>query len=87
MSRVAAIEFAAKNIRVNCVAPGHIATPMLLGAWAEEGLQRFRNIAPQGRLGEPEEVASVVLFLASNESSHVTGQTIVIDGGVTARIP
>jgi NAD(P)-dependent dehydrogenase (short-subunit alcohol dehydrogenase family) len=87
MSRVAAIEFAAKNIRVNCVAPGHIATPMLLDAWAEEGLQRFRNIAPQGRLGEPEEIASVVLFLASNESSHITGQTIVIDGGVTARIP
>ena len=46
ISRVAAIEFAAKNIRVNCVAPGHIATPMLLDAWAEEGLQRFRNIAP-----------------------------------------
>lgn len=87
ISRVAAIEFAAKNIRVNCVAPGHIATPMLLDAWAEEGLQRFRNIAPQGRLGEPGEIASTVLFLASDESSHITGQTIVIDGGVTARIP
>ncbi len=87
ISRVAAIEFAAKNIRVNCVAPGHIATPMLLDAWAEDGLQRFRNISPQGRLGEPDEVAGVVLFLASNESSHITGQTIVIDGGVTARIP
>jgi NAD(P)-dependent dehydrogenase (short-subunit alcohol dehydrogenase family) len=87
LSRVAAIEFAAKNIRVNCVAPGHIATPMLLDAWAEEGLKRFRDIAPQGRLGEPGEIASTVLFLASNESSHITGQTIVIDGGVTARIP
>ncbi len=87
ISRVAAIEFASKNIRVNCVAPGHIATPMLLDAWAEEGLQRFRNIAPQGRLGEPSEIASTVLFLASDESSHITGQTIVIDGGVTARIP
>lgn len=87
LSRVAAIEFAAKNIRVNCVAPGHIATPMLLDAWAEEGLKRFRDIAPQGRLGEPGEIASTVLFLASDESSHITGQTIVIDGGVTARIP
>jgi len=87
ISRVTAIEFANKNIRVNCVAPGHIATPMLLDAWAEDGLQRFRNIAPQKRLGEPDEVAAVVLFLASNESSHITGQTIVIDGGVTARIP
>ena len=87
LSRVAAIEYASKNIRINCVAPGHIATPMLLDAWAEEGLQRFRNIAPQGRLGEPDEVASVVLFLASADSSHITGQTIVIDGGVTSRIP
>jgi NAD(P)-dependent dehydrogenase (short-subunit alcohol dehydrogenase family) len=87
LSRVAAIEYASKNIRINCVAPGHIATPMLLDAWAEEGLQRFRNIAPQGRLGEPDEVASVVLFLASTDSSHITGQTIVIDGGVTSRIP
>jgi NAD(P)-dependent dehydrogenase (short-subunit alcohol dehydrogenase family) len=59
----------------------------LLEAWAEEGLQRFRSIAPQGRLGEPDEVASVVLFLASVDSSHITGQTIVIDGGVTSRIP
>jgi NAD(P)-dependent dehydrogenase (short-subunit alcohol dehydrogenase family) len=87
ISRVAAIEFASSNIRVNCVAPGHIATPMLLGAWSGEGLQRFKDISPQGRLGLPEEIARVVLFLASDDSSHVTGQTIVADGGVTARIP
>jgi len=87
LSRVAAIESAPKNIRVNCIAPGHIATPMLLGAWSPEGLKRFEDIAPQKRLGEPQEVAQLVLFLASDESSHITGQTVVIDGGVTARIP
>lgn len=87
LSRVAAIEFAPKNIRVNCIAPGHIATPMLLGAWSQEKLQRFKDISPQGRLGEPIEIARLVLFLASDESSHITGQTVVADGGVTARIP
>jgi NAD(P)-dependent dehydrogenase (short-subunit alcohol dehydrogenase family) len=87
LSRAAAIESAPKNIRVNCVAPGHIATPMLLGAWSPEVLKRFTDIAPQGRLGEPEEVAQVVLFLASDESSHITAQTVIVDGGVTARIP
>jgi NAD(P)-dependent dehydrogenase (short-subunit alcohol dehydrogenase family) len=87
LSRAAAIEYSRKNVRVNCVAPGHIATPMLLGAWSPEVLKRFTDIAPQGRLGEPEEVAQVVLFLASDESSHITGQTVVVDGGVTARIP
>ena len=87
LSRAAAIEYSRKNVRVNCVAPGHIATPMLLGAWSPEVLKRFAEMSPQGRLGEPEEVAQVVLFLASDESSHITGQTVVIDGGVTARIP
>ena len=87
ISRVAAIEFASKNIRVNCVAPGHISTPMFLNAWDEDGLQRFINMSPLRRLGEPEEVANVVLLLASDESSHITGQTIVVDGGITARVP
>ena len=87
ISRVAAIEFASENIRVNCVAPGHISTPMFLNAWDEHGLQQFINMSPQRRLGEPEEVANVVLLLASDESSHITGQTIVVDGGITARVP
>jgi len=87
MSRVAAIEFAAKNIRVNCIAPGHIATPLFLGCWSPDQLKHLEEIAPQGRLGKPEEIAQVALFLASDESSHITGQTIVADGGITARIP
>jgi len=87
MSRVAAIEFAANNIRVNCIAPGHVATPLFLGCWSPDQLKHLEDIAPQGRLGKPEEIAQVALFLASDESSHITGQTVVADGGITARIP
>lgn len=87
MSRVAAIESASKNIRVNCVAPGHIATPMFLGCWTQDELKHLEEIGPQGRLGRPEEIAQVVLFLASDAASHITATTLVADGGITARIP
>ena len=87
MSRVAAIESASKNVRVNCIAPGHIATPMFLGCWTKDELKHLEEIGPQGRLGRPEEIAQIVLFLASDAASHITATTIVADGGVTARIP
>ena len=87
MSRVAAIESASKNIRVNCIAPGHIATPMFLGCWTQEQLKHLESIGPQGRLGRSEEIAQVALFLVSEAASHITATTIVADGGVTARIP
>lgn len=87
MSRVAAIESADKNIRVNCIAPGHIATPMFLGCWSEEELEHLEEISPQSRLGKPEEIARVALFLASDDASHITATTIIADGGITARIP
>jgi len=86
-SRVTAIEYASKNIRVNCIAPGTIATPMLLGYWPPEAIKHFEEITPQGRLGKPEEVAQVALSLASDEFSHITGQTVVVDGGISARQP
>lgn len=87
MSRVAAIESAEHNIRVNTIAPGHIATPMFLGAWTDEELVHLEEISPQGRLGQPVEVARSVLFLASDDASHVTAELLVADGGITARIP
>jgi NAD(P)-dependent dehydrogenase (short-subunit alcohol dehydrogenase family) len=87
MSRVAAIESASKNIRVNCIAPGHIATPMFLGCWTAEQLKHLEEISPQGRLGRADEIAQVALFLASDAASHITATTIVADGGITARIP
>jgi len=87
LSRVAAVEFASKNIRVNCISPGTVITPMFLTCWTQEALESFVKIIPQGRFGKPEEVAQGVLFLASDESSHITGQTLIVDGGITARIP
>jgi NAD(P)-dependent dehydrogenase (short-subunit alcohol dehydrogenase family) len=81
LTRVTAMELAKKNIRVNALNPGIIATPMALSA-SEEDLKGFAAIIPQGRLGRPEEVAYAALFLASDESSHVTGHTLVVDGGI-----
>jgi NAD(P)-dependent dehydrogenase (short-subunit alcohol dehydrogenase family) len=84
MTRVAGVEYAAKNIRINCVSPGPTATKMVLDQWPEETIERFKKITPQGRLSEPEEIARTVLFLASDESSHIAAEMIIVDGGFTA---
>jgi NAD(P)-dependent dehydrogenase (short-subunit alcohol dehydrogenase family) len=86
MSRVVAVEHAAQNIRVNCIKPGVIATPMALGVLkgSPEARKRIERETPQGRLGKPEEVAQLALFLASDESSHITGQSLAVDGGIEA---
>lgn len=83
MVRVLAVEWAADAIRVNAVAPGYVMTQMLAKLVAAGDLDEARMLArvPLGRLGEPDEIASAILFLASRESSYVTGQTIVVDGG------
>lgn len=81
LTRVTAMELAKKNIRVNALNPGIIATPMVLKL-SKEDQEGFAAIIPQGRLGRPEEVAYAALFLASDESSHVTGHTLVVDGGI-----
>jgi NAD(P)-dependent dehydrogenase (short-subunit alcohol dehydrogenase family) len=87
LTRTAAIENAAFGIRVNCILPGAIATPPML-AWAQAmpgGVAAWSRQIPLRRLGEPDEMANVALFLASDQSSYVTGTTIVADGGVYAR--
>jgi NAD(P)-dependent dehydrogenase (short-subunit alcohol dehydrogenase family) len=81
LTRVTAMELAKKNIRVNALNPGIIATPMALTLPKEEQ-EGFAAIIPQGRLGRPEEIAYAALFLASDESSHVTGHALVVDGGL-----
>ncbi|MBN1862559.1 MAG: glucose 1-dehydrogenase [Dehalococcoidales bacterium] len=81
LTRITAMELAKKNIRVNALNPGIIATPMALKSPPEE-VKAFEAIIPQGRLGKPEEVAYAALFLASDESSHVTGHALVVDGGI-----
>ena len=86
MSRIAAIEHAAHNIRVNVIKPGVIKTPMVIKQMEEypEVFERVIRETPKGRLGEPEEVAYLALFLASDESSYITGQKFTIDGGIEA---
>jgi meso-butanediol dehydrogenase/(S,S)-butanediol dehydrogenase/diacetyl reductase len=87
LTRSAALENARHNIRVNCVCPGAIntrAAEIIGGARAGE-VRRVQAAAhPIGRIGEPEEVANTVRFLASDEASFITGAAIVVDGGLTA---
>jgi len=85
LTRTAAIEYARKNIRVNAVCPGSVATPPLLRALGDgEGRRLLEDHHPIGRLGLPEEIARVVLFLASDDSSFMTGSIVVADGGISA---
>jgi len=87
LSRVAAMEYADKNIRVNCVLPGVIATPMLFSFNSIEAIDHLKTITPGRRLGQPEEVAQAILFMASDESSWITGHEIIADGGISALHP
>ena len=83
-SRSLAGELANHNIRVNCIAPGMVKTRMAAAALKdEETKNRFCGLIPLGRFAEPEEMASVALFLASDASSYITGTTIIVDGGVS----
>jgi len=75
-------ELGSRNITVNAVAPGYIATDMTAGLTEENKAGMLDRIA-LGRLGEPEEVASVVAFLAGDGAGYITGQVIVVDGGMT----
>lgn len=78
----------ARGIRINTVTPGHIATEMLLEmTGSEEVRDLFRGQVPAARLGQPEEIADVVLFLLSSSSSYITGQEIVADGGMVGSVP
>jgi len=86
LTRVVAIEYARSGIRANCVCPGAIHTPLLAPALEVPGFaDKFNETIPMGRLGQPEEIANVVLFLASDLASFVTGSAFVADGGQTAK--
>lgn len=80
LTRTAARELASRNVRVNAVSPGPIDTPMLR-AVPEKARQAFLAAVPMGRAGSVEELSQVILFLASDRSSYITGQVINCDGG------
>src|SRR3990170_4779975 len=83
LTRTVARELAGRNVTVNAVAPGFIATDMT-AALGEEILQEVRKQIPLGRLGDPQDVADAVLFLASEAASFVTGHVLTLDGGLIA---
>ena len=83
-ARSAALEYGPYGIRVNTVSPGLIDREGLAEAWPD-GVRRWREAAPTGRLGRPEDVGDACVFLASRLSSWVTGHDLVVDGGVLAR--
>jgi 2-hydroxycyclohexanecarboxyl-CoA dehydrogenase len=82
-TKALALETAPHAITVNCVCPGPIATPGLQRVFADQDVRAVTGIVPLGRLGTPEEVASAVLYLASDDASFITGQALSVDGGAT----
>ncbi|MBA3654379.1 MAG: SDR family oxidoreductase [Actinobacteria bacterium] len=85
--RTLAVELAGDAIRVNSVAPGAVRTPRVLAMSSAERLAESAKSIPLGRQAEPEEIAAAVVFLASSQASYITGQTLVADGGATAKFP
>lgn len=84
MTRALSVEYASQGIRVNAVCPGYINTP-LLDQLDEATRKHLVSLHPLGRLGESQEVANAVVFLASDEASFVTGANLLVDGGYTAQ--
>jgi NAD(P)-dependent dehydrogenase (short-subunit alcohol dehydrogenase family) len=86
MSRELAVEFARRGVRVNALCPGPVETPLLLSIYGDDpaALERRRIHWPTGRLARPREIVQAALFLASDDSSYVTGATFLVDGGLTA---
>lgn len=85
LTRGLAWELGPYNIRVNAIAPGNIRTEMTRNWWSDpDFMKRMKTDRPLGRFGEPEEIASVALFLASDAASYITGETIVADAGKVA---
>ncbi|MER6912348.1 glucose 1-dehydrogenase [Streptomyces sp. NPDC000594] len=97
LTRVAAMELAAQGIRVNAICPGGIDTDMAHAAAIQQGLEpeaaraamaeTYRRLVPLGRIGRPEEVARLALFLSCEDSSYITGHPFAVDGGWLAGLP
>jgi NAD(P)-dependent dehydrogenase (short-subunit alcohol dehydrogenase family) len=94
LTRSAALELAESGIRVNAVCPGNVETPIHTGVTDERWIERMAKIRPShrddqaiDRMGQPEEIAAAVLWLASDAASYVTGHALTVDGGLTAGLP
>jgi len=86
MTKAMALDHAAENIRVNCICPGIVATEMVARFSLDENALRHRvAMHPMGRFGQPEDVASAAVFLASDESGWTTGSVLTVDGGYSAQ--
>jgi NAD(P)-dependent dehydrogenase (short-subunit alcohol dehydrogenase family) len=87
LTQTMAVHYGAQNVRVNCLCPGTIVTPATECYWGSQfsdWKERLGRCYPLNRIGTPEEVANAALFLASDESSFITGAIIPVDGGLTA---
>lgn len=90
LCRSLAVELAQRGIRVNALIPGLIETPQSsdpVNSLGPEGLRRAGGSIPWGRVGRPEEVASAIRFLTSDDAGYITGQSLVVDGGLTVAMP
>lgn len=85
MTRAMALELASKKINVNAIAPGAIDTPGASAGANEEARKQTIAVIPWQRMGLPEDIANAAVFLASDKSDYITGQTIIVDGGYTLR--
>jgi NAD(P)-dependent dehydrogenase (short-subunit alcohol dehydrogenase family) len=83
-ARVWLSELKDRRIRVNVLTPGQVATPIQEQLFDEETKAQFEALIPRGKMGNPEEIATVALFLASDDSSYVNGMELIVDGGTTA---
>ena len=89
LTRTMALDHAKEHIRVNCVCPGSVETDMIYEAWRKTGdapaaEKKWESKHPMGRIAQPEEIARVILFLASDDASFMTGAAVPVDGGITA---
>lgn len=87
LMRSIAVELGPRGIRANSIAPGVVATPRVLSLTSKEQQQMNAENAPLGRVGMPNDIASVALFFMSELSAYVSGQTLLVDGGVSAKFP
>lgn len=85
LTRIIANDHGEDGIRCNAVCPGPIATPLAKDVFTDDVLKAYHEAIPLGRIGQPEEIATVVAFLASDDASFVNGTTIVADGGLMAK--